>query len=153
MGDWAKHSTLNIGQVIRHLRYFFDLPDTPKLQAAKERAKFILNDLIYAVLPPQTHHTPEEVEAYMGKYDRDKVSLALVQLRKAALVEHRGRYWNVKVRLLSKGKKVVEELLLPLQEQVETKDTYPIPNNAQQLWNNAIRRYDRAMTTYTHSKT
>ena len=27
MGDWAKHSTLNIGQVIRHLRYLFDLPD------------------------------------------------------------------------------------------------------------------------------
>ena len=66
MGDWAKHSTLNIGQVIRHLRYFFDLPDTPKLQAAKERAKFILNDLIYAVLPPQTHHTPEEIEELTG---------------------------------------------------------------------------------------
>ena len=66
MGDWAKHSTLNIGQVARHLRYFFDLPDTPRLQAAKERAKFIFNDLIYAVLPPQVHHTPEEVEELTG---------------------------------------------------------------------------------------
>ena len=64
--DWAKHSTLNIGQVLRHVRYLFDLPDTPRLQAAKQRAKWIVNDLIYAALPPQTHHTPEQIEELTG---------------------------------------------------------------------------------------
>ena len=75
MGDWAKHSTLNLGQVARHLRYFFDLPDTPRLQAAKERAKLIFNDLIYAVLPPQTHHTPEEIEELTGYSYRELLKM------------------------------------------------------------------------------
>ena len=62
MGDWAKHSTLNIGQILHHLRYITDLPDTPKLKALKQRLAYIANDALYAVLPPQTHHEPSEIE-------------------------------------------------------------------------------------------
>ena len=62
MGDWAKHSTLNIGQILHHLKYITDLPDTPKLKALKQRLAYIANDALYAVLPPQTHHEPSEIE-------------------------------------------------------------------------------------------
>jgi|LWDU01.1.fsa_nt_gi hypothetical protein len=67
VGDWAKHSTLNFGQVLRHLRYLTDLPDTPRLEALKQRLVYIANDTLYAILPPQTHHEPEEI-AELRKY-------------------------------------------------------------------------------------
>ena len=60
--DWTKHSTLNLGQVLRHLKYFFDLPDMSPGKAAKERTKFIINDLLFAVLPPESHHNPEQIK-------------------------------------------------------------------------------------------
>jgi hypothetical protein len=63
MGDWAKHSTMNLGQVTRHLRYLTELPGTDsKTEAIKERAKMLMNDLYYTVTPGQMHHTPEEME-------------------------------------------------------------------------------------------
>ena len=63
MGDWAKHSTMNLGQVMRHLRYLTDLPGTDsKTEAIKERAKMLMNDIYYTLTPGQMHHTPEEIE-------------------------------------------------------------------------------------------
>jgi len=63
MGDWAKHSTMNLGQVMRHLRYLTDLPGTDsKTEAIKERAKMLMNDIYYTLTPGQMHHTPEEME-------------------------------------------------------------------------------------------
>ena len=64
--DYTKHSALNIGQVLRHVRYLFDLPDHTRFEAAKKRAKWIVNDLMYAILPPDTHHTEEEIEELTG---------------------------------------------------------------------------------------
>ena len=60
--DYAKHSTMNLGQVLRHLRYLTDLPNTPKREALKKRLKWIANDLYYTIIPPQSHHTQEELD-------------------------------------------------------------------------------------------
>jgi len=59
--DYAKHSTLNLGQVLRHLRYLTDLPDTPRIEAMKQRLRWIANDLYYTVTPGQWHHTQDEL--------------------------------------------------------------------------------------------
>jgi hypothetical protein len=60
--DYAKHSTLNLGQVLRHLRYLTDLPDTPRIEAMKQRLRWIANDLYYTVTPGQWHHTQDELD-------------------------------------------------------------------------------------------
>ena len=65
--DWAKHSTLNFGQILHHLKHLTDLPDTPRIEALKQRLAYIANDALFAVLPPQTHHTPEQI-AELRKY-------------------------------------------------------------------------------------
>ena len=62
MKDYAKHSTLNLGQVLRHLRYITSLPDTPKLEALKKRLRWMANDLYYTVTPGQWHHTQAELD-------------------------------------------------------------------------------------------
>ena len=54
---------MNLGQVMRHLRYLTELPGTDsKTEAIRERAKMLMNDLYYTVTPGQMHHTPEEME-------------------------------------------------------------------------------------------
>lgn len=60
--DYAKHSTMNLGQVLRHLRYLTDLPNTTKREALKKRLRFLVNDLYYTIIPPQSHHTQEELD-------------------------------------------------------------------------------------------
>ena len=60
--DYAKHATMNLGQVLRHLRYLTDLPDTTKYEALKQRLRFIANDLYYTVVPPQSHHSQAELD-------------------------------------------------------------------------------------------
>ena len=62
MKDYAKHSALNLGQVLRHLRYITSLPDTPKLEALKKRLRWMANDLYYTVTPGQWHHTQAELD-------------------------------------------------------------------------------------------
>jgi hypothetical protein len=64
--DYAKHSTMNLGQVIRHLRYLTELPDTPKIDALRKRLRWIANDLYYTVTPGQWHHTKEELDQLSG---------------------------------------------------------------------------------------
>lgn len=60
--DYAKHSTMNLGQVLRHLRYITDLPNTPKLEALKKRLRWLVNDLYYTITPGQWHHTQGELD-------------------------------------------------------------------------------------------
>ena len=60
--DYAKHSTMNLGQVLRHLRYITDLPNTPKLEAIKKRLRWLVNDLYYTITPGQWHHTQGELD-------------------------------------------------------------------------------------------
>ena len=66
--DYAKHSTLNLGQVLRHLKYLTDLPGTNnKIEAIKKRLKYMVNDLYYTVTPGQWHHSQEELDE-LSKY-------------------------------------------------------------------------------------
>jgi hypothetical protein len=65
--DWSKHSTMNLGQVLRHLRYLTDLPDTPRLEALKRRLRWAANDLYYTLTPGQWHHTQDELDE-LSKY-------------------------------------------------------------------------------------
>lgn len=60
--DYAKHSALNLGQVLRHLRYLTDLPDTPRVEAMRQRLRWIANDLYYTITPGQWHHTQAELD-------------------------------------------------------------------------------------------
>jgi hypothetical protein len=60
--DYAKHSTMNLGQVLRHLRYITDLPNTPKLEAIKKRLRWLVNDIYYTITPGQWHHTQGELD-------------------------------------------------------------------------------------------
>ena len=62
MSDYARHSTMNLGQVLRHLRYLTHLPDTPRVEALKKRLRWIANDLYYTITPGQWHHTQEELD-------------------------------------------------------------------------------------------
>lgn len=64
--DYAKHSTLNLGQVLRHLLYLTDLPDTPRVKAIKQRLRWIANDLYYTITPGQWHHTQSELDELSG---------------------------------------------------------------------------------------
>ena len=60
---YGKHSALNVGQVARHLRYPTDLPGAEgKWDAFKKRAGYAANDAYYAVIPPDSHHTQEEID-------------------------------------------------------------------------------------------
>jgi hypothetical protein len=65
--DYAKHSTMNLGQVLRHLRYLTDLPDTPRAEALKQRLRWLANDLYYTITPGQWHHTQAELDE-LSKY-------------------------------------------------------------------------------------
>ena len=69
--EYAKHSALNFGQVCQGLRYLFSHPDFDSVAArgtlrhallsVRLRSKRIANDLLFTLLPPQWHHTPEEL--------------------------------------------------------------------------------------------
>ncbi len=60
---YGKHSALNLGQVARHVRHPIDLPGSEgKLDALKQRARYAANDAYYAAIPPDTHHTQEEID-------------------------------------------------------------------------------------------
>jgi hypothetical protein len=60
---YGKHSALNLGQVARHMRHPVDLPGAEgKLDALKQRARYAANDAYYAAIPPDTHHTQEEID-------------------------------------------------------------------------------------------
>lgn len=60
---YGKHSALNLGQVARHIRYPTDVPGVEnKWDALKQRGKWAAEDMYYAVVPPDTHHTQEEID-------------------------------------------------------------------------------------------
>lgn len=67
---YLKHSALNFGQAAQGLRFLFTHPDadafaspgTPRHIARSLRLRLprLVNDLFFAAIPPQWHHTPEE---------------------------------------------------------------------------------------------
>lgn len=69
--DYALHSALNAGQAARDVRYLFDHPSADKiaprdsalhsLSSLTSRLPSLTSNLYYTALPPQLHHTPEEL--------------------------------------------------------------------------------------------
>ncbi len=73
MEDYVKHAALNFGQALQGVRYILSHPDidarAPRgtfrhaSRSAALRSRRIANDLLFAVLPPQWHHSKEELVA------------------------------------------------------------------------------------------
>ncbi len=69
--EYAKHAALNIGQVAQGLRYFYSHPDIDRRVPRGTlkhfglsiglRARRVVNDFVFTLLPPRWHHTPEEL--------------------------------------------------------------------------------------------
>ena len=69
--EYIKHSALNSGQALQGMRYLFTHPDIDSLAqrgtmrhavlSSKLRARRILNDMWFALIPPHWHHTKEEL--------------------------------------------------------------------------------------------
>lgn len=69
--EYFKHFALNLGQALQGVRYLFSHPDIDDQArrgsikhatlSAGLRSKRICNDLFFAVLPPHTHHSREEL--------------------------------------------------------------------------------------------
>ena len=71
--DYGKHAALNFGQALQGVRYLFTHPDVDVRAprgtflhvslSARLRLRRIANDLCFAILPPQSHHTADELSA------------------------------------------------------------------------------------------
>jgi len=71
--DYAKHTALNFGQALQGVRYVFSHPEVDARaargtlrhvsQSVRLRLRRIANDLFFAALPPQWHHSKEELLA------------------------------------------------------------------------------------------
>lgn len=69
--EYLKHTVLNLGQAMQGLRYLYSHPDAD-LEAQRGslrhlrlslqlRSKRVLNDLLFAAIPPHWHHSAEEL--------------------------------------------------------------------------------------------
>lgn len=73
---YLKHAALNFGQACQSLRYLFSHPHADQLaprgtirhllRSFGLRSRLILNDLFFAMLPPQTHHSSDELASLRG---------------------------------------------------------------------------------------
>ena len=77
LGDYARHSALNLGQATRDVRYLGEHPNADKVapkgsvkhvvSSVIARAPSLTSNLYYSALPPQLHHTEEELSESRGK--------------------------------------------------------------------------------------
>lgn len=73
--QYFKHFALNFGQAMQGLRYLGSHPDIDTLAARgslkhvvlslRLRCPRVLNDLFFALIPPQWHHTRDELDAML----------------------------------------------------------------------------------------
>jgi hypothetical protein len=71
--EYLKHFALNFGQALQGIRYFFSHPDIDEaarrgtvrhaVLSAILRSKRVVNDLFFALIPPHSHHTREELSS------------------------------------------------------------------------------------------
>ena len=69
--EYAKHGSLNLGQALQGIRYFYSHPDIDDEAApgtllhvalsARLRSKRVANDLFFALIPPHWHHSRDEL--------------------------------------------------------------------------------------------
>jgi hypothetical protein len=72
--QYYKHSALNFGQALQGIRYIHSHPDIDSIAPRGSirhfilsvclRLKRVLNDLLFAILPPDWHHTPEQLAVF-----------------------------------------------------------------------------------------
>ena len=73
---YYKHFALNFGQALQGLHYLGTHPDVDAVAARgtvrhallsiQLRSRRVLNDLFFALIPPQWHHTDEELKAMLS---------------------------------------------------------------------------------------
>lgn len=69
--EYFRHSALNFGQAFQGIRYFYSHPKADSLAVRgtfkhfwcsfRLRIKLIANDLFFAIIPPQWHHSESEL--------------------------------------------------------------------------------------------
>lgn len=74
--EYLKHFALNFGQALQGVRYIFSHPNIDRyaprgsvehiFRSIGRRSRLIANDLLFALLPPHWHHTPEELASLRG---------------------------------------------------------------------------------------
>ena len=72
--QYYKHFTLNFGQALQGIRYIHSHPDIDSIAPRGSfkhlvssillRLKRVINDLFFAILPPDWHHTPEQLASF-----------------------------------------------------------------------------------------
>src|SRR3954468_22613212 len=71
--QYGKHFALNFGQALQGIRYFYSHPDLDRVAPRASvrhvthsvilRASRVANDLFFALIPPDWHHSAEELAA------------------------------------------------------------------------------------------
>jgi hypothetical protein len=74
---YLKHAALNLAQAIHDLEYFDDLPEETKENAAKERAKSLVQNLFFMTVDPSRHHSDEELKQFSKKKIKDIFTIGL----------------------------------------------------------------------------
>jgi hypothetical protein len=74
--EYAKHAALNFGQALQGFRHFYSHPDVDSVAPRGSlkhvalsgiiRSKRVANDLFFAAIPPQWHHTRIELNVLCG---------------------------------------------------------------------------------------
>ena len=74
--EYLKHFALNLGQALQGVRYLFSHPDVDEIASrgsirhaalsARLRSKRVFNDIFFALIPPRTHHSREELGSMRG---------------------------------------------------------------------------------------
>ena len=82
---YLKHSALNLGQAARDARYFYEHPDADKMgrpgtarhvaASAVARIPSFTSNIYYAALPPQLHHSDEELYGEFGEDTKGPLKL------------------------------------------------------------------------------
>ena len=71
--EYLKHTALNLGHVVKHIRLFYSYPDIENRAAKGSMLFFLLslskrleragNNLFYALIPPRSHHSAKDLES------------------------------------------------------------------------------------------
>jgi hypothetical protein len=69
--EYARHAALNFGQALQGVRYFYSHPDIDRgaargtakhlIRSMSLRAKRVVGDVFFAVMPPHGHHSRDEL--------------------------------------------------------------------------------------------
>lgn len=83
--EYVNHSALNLGQAARDVRWIYNHPDADKMgpegsakhiaASVTSRIPSLASNLYYAALPPQLHHSDEELKEIKDENPKDNFLL------------------------------------------------------------------------------